>query len=283
MPRETGLHSADAEDDFQRARRREMLARIGAWLRRKPDDVTVVLPFEEVIDALGREGEQPLGQQTVPLDAIVGSVDRTRDFDRRFRPRSNRLRGRWQRIDLAQRRGEPMPPVDLYRVGDVYFVRDGHHRVSVARALGLDTIEAYVTEVRTRIPVEGISGRRELLSKSFARVFSQRVPLPPDMAARIKVDDPWNYAELAENVEAWGFRVSQHLGLFVDRAEVARRWYREEYEPVVAMMREADLIGGVTEAEAYLRVARERYRLIRAHEWSDEIMARIRGRGPRRS
>src|SRR5205823_7230561 len=121
-----------------------------------------------------------LGLQTVALDAIVGSVDRTEDFDRRFRPRSNRVRGRWQRIDLAQRRGESMPPVDLCRVGGLYFVRDGHHRVSVARALGHDAIEAYVTEVRTRIPAEGIAGRRELLSKSFERIFALRVPLPPE-------------------------------------------------------------------------------------------------------
>jgi hypothetical protein len=278
VPRETGLHSADAEDDFQRARRRETLARIGAWLRREPDDVGHVLPFEEVVAALGREAERPLGQLTVPLDSIVGSVDRTSDFDRRFRPRSNRLRGRWQRIDLAQRRGEAMPPVDLYKVGELYFVRDGHHRVSVARAMGRDTIEAYVTEVRTRIPAEGISRRRELLYKSFERVFSGRVPLPPEMAARIRVDNPWSYAELAENVEAWGFRLIQQLGRFAGREEVARRWFTEEYEPVVAMMREADLVGRGTEAEAYLRVARERYRLIRAHEWSEEILARLRGR-----
>ena len=282
MPKETGLHSADAEDDFQRARRREVLARIGAWLRREPDDVTIVLPFEEVVAALGFEGERQLGLQTVPLSAIGGTVDRTRDFDRSFRPRSNRLRGRWQNIDLAQRRGEPLPPVDLYKVGDLYFVRDGHHRVSVARALGYDVIDAYVTEIKTRIPPEGISGRRDLLYKSFERIFAQRVPLPPEMAQSVSVNDPWSYAELAENVEAWGFRLIQHLGQFVDRAEVARRWFAEEYEPVVAMMREADLIGRGTEAEAYIRVARERYRLVRTHEWNEDIIARIRGRGQRR-
>ena len=282
MPKETGLHSADAQDDFQRARRRQFLSRIGAWLRREPDDVTVVLPFEEVVAALGRQGERRLGLQSVPLEAIVGSVDRSLDFDRWFRPRSNRLRGRWERIDLAQRRGEPMPPVDLYKVGDLYFVRDGHHRVSVARSLGHDVIEAYVTEVRTRIPAEGISGRRQLLYKNFERIFALRVPLPPELAGRIKVEDPWSYAELAENVEAWGFRLIQHLGRYVDRAEVATRWFREEYEPVVEMMREADLVGKSTESEAYLRVARERYRLIQAHEWSEDVIARIRGRGQRR-
>ena len=101
--RETGLPSADAENDFQRARRHQVLARIGRWLRREPDDVNIILPFDEVIAALGRVGERSLGLQAVPLEAIVGSVDRTRDFDRRFRPTSNRLRGRWERIDVAQR------------------------------------------------------------------------------------------------------------------------------------------------------------------------------------
>jgi hypothetical protein len=283
VPKETGLHSADAEDDFQRARRREVLSRIGAWLRREPDDVTIVLPFEEVMAALGWEGERSLGLQTVPLGAIVGTVDRTRDFDRSFRPRSNRMRGRWQRIDAAQRRGEPMPPVDLYKVGDMYFVRDGHHRVSVARALGNEVIDAYVTEVRTRIPPEGISRKRDLLYRSYERIFAQRVPLPPEMARHITVRDPWSYAELAESVEAWGFRLVQHLGRFVDREEVAVRWFKEEYEPVVAMLREADLVGRGTEAEAFIRVARERYRLVRTHEWNEEIIARMRGRGQRRA
>src|SRR5438105_4251493 len=82
--------------------RRAVLSRIGAWLRRERDDVTIVLPFEEVVAALGREGERALGLQTVPLGAVVGTVDRTRDFDRSFRPRSNRLRGRWKSIDEAQ-------------------------------------------------------------------------------------------------------------------------------------------------------------------------------------
>ena len=83
-----------------------------------------------------------------------------------------------------------------------------------------------------------------LLYKNFERIFALRVPLPPELAGRIKVEDPWSYAELAENVEAWGFRLIQHLGRYVDRAEVATRWFREEYEPVVEMMREADLVGG---------------------------------------
>jgi hypothetical protein len=284
VPRDTGLSSADAENDFLRARRAQVLARIAAWLRREPDDVSMVLPFEEVVAELGgRVAEGRLGLRTVPLDAIAGSVDRPREFDRRFRPRSNRGRERWQRVDLAVRRGAALPPVELYKVGDVYFVRDGHHRVSVARVMGRDTIDAYVREVQTRIPPDSPDRKRDLLFKDFERIFRHRVPLPEPAAATIQVRDPWSYAELAENVEAWGFRVIQRERRWMDRAEVARRWFEEEFEPVVRMLREADLIGDGTEAEAYLRVAAERYRLIRGHEWSEEIIDRMSGKHARAS
>lgn len=150
MRRDTGFVRADAENDFLRSRRRQVLARLATWLRREPDDVNVVLPFDEVVDALGRVGQRRLRRQVIALDSIVGSVDRTRDFDRYFRPTSGRVRQRWERLAIATRRGESIPPIDVFRVGDLHFVRDGHHRVSVAHALGLHTIEATVTEVLTR-------------------------------------------------------------------------------------------------------------------------------------
>src|SRR5215216_7436794 len=108
MARDTGLPSADAQFDFGRARRRRMLSRLSARLRREPGDVNVILPFEEVLAALGRRGERRLGLQTIDLDSIVGTVDRAREFDRRFLPTSARGRRRWERIAAAQRRGESM-------------------------------------------------------------------------------------------------------------------------------------------------------------------------------
>ena len=114
------------------------MARLVSRLRGEPDDVGVILPYEEVIQALGFVSERSLGLQVVPLDAIVGTIDRGRDFDRQFRPTSRRVRSRWEQIAAAMRRGESLPPVDLLKVGEIYFVRDGHHRVSVARALGLE-------------------------------------------------------------------------------------------------------------------------------------------------
>ena len=155
----SGFSQADAQGDFSRARRARLLADIGRRLRREPDDVALILPFEEVVEALGVVGREDHGLQVVPLEAIVGTVDRAADFDRGFRPTSPRLRSRWERIAAAQRRGESLPPISLYRVGDLFFVRDGHHRVSVAKSLGRDDIDAYVVEVQTRVRLGRVEER----------------------------------------------------------------------------------------------------------------------------
>ncbi|MFI9816887.1 ParB N-terminal domain-containing protein [Saccharothrix variisporea] len=278
MRRDTGFPQADAENDFLRARRRQVLSRLAAWLRREPDDVNIMLPFHEVVEALGLVSERRLGLQTIRLDSIVGSVDRTRDFDRRFRPTSARTRERWQRLALATRRGETVPPIEVYRVGDLHFVQDGHHRVSVAHALGLTTIDAYVTEVVTRIAAHGIRHRGDLIVKDYRRLFLERVPLSGQARAEVLLSDPWDYAELGEHVEAWGFRLMQDEGVLLDRATVAMRWYREEYVPVVEMLRQAHLVGDRTETEAYMWVATERYRLIRTHRWDPDVIDTLRSR-----
>jgi hypothetical protein len=281
MPR-TGLNAADAQDDFLRVRRRRALSRIAHRLRGEPGDVNVILPFEEVVAALGRTSERQLGLQVVSLDAIVGTVDRTRDFDRQFRPTTGRVRARWERIAAAMRRGESLPPIDVYRIGDLHFVRDGHHRVSVARALGRRDIDAYITEVTTRVPVDGNLRVSDLLLKDHERLFGERVPLPGAARERLRVSDPWDYSVLAEGVEAWGFRVMQDRGAFMDREQVAAEWYEREYVPVVAMLHDCGLIGPGTETDSYLRLSAERYRLMRTHEWTDEVLERLRRQPPKR-
>jgi hypothetical protein len=276
MPRDTGLPREDAQGDFSRARRQRALARLSARLRRA-DDVNLILPFEEVVQALGRTGERRLGEQLIPLDSIVGTVDRAREFDRSFRPTSQRVRERWQRINLAQRKGESLPPIDVYRIGDLHFVKDGHHRVSVARALGHRDISAYVTEVLTEVGAGREIRLRDLPLKSHERLFYERVPLPAEARERIHLKDEWTYAALAEAVEAWGFRVIQARQQPMSRREVAEAWFREEYEPVVAMLEEARLIPKhVSDTEAYMHVAALRYMILRTHEWDDQIIDAIR-------
>ncbi len=276
---DTGFPVQDAKSDFSRARRRGVLARLANRLRREPGDVNLILPFEEVIEALGKRGERILGVQMIQLDSIVGSVDRRTEFDRSFRPTSQRVRDRWERIAIAQRRGKSMPPIQVYRVGGLHFVKDGHHRVSVARAQGRDEIDAQVTEVQTALEPEQALNLADLPLKSHERVFFERVPLPPEARGRIQLSDAWDYAKLAEAVEAWGFRTIQASREPLGREQVAEAWYREDYEPIVAALSEAELLGEEeTETEAYLRIVGERYLLIRSHAWDESVLERLKRR-----
>ncbi len=277
LRRATGLTRVDVQEDFARARRGETLRRLSRRLLRQPGDVDVLVPFDEAVAELGYLGEVSLGLQSVAIDSIVGTVATGHAFDRAFRPTNARVRARWERIAAALRRGEPLPPVSLYRLGEAHFVRDGHHRVSVARALGLDRIEAYVTEVRTRVGAGQTLTLAELPRKGHERLFRERVPLPPDQAARVVLSDPWRYGELAEGVEGWGFRVSQDRGRLLDRTEVARAWFEDEFVPVLNALRDAGLVHEhETDADAYTRLGGERYRLMRTLEWSDEVVDALR-------
>jgi hypothetical protein len=279
----SGFPSQDAQHDFTRARRARLLSDVARRMRREPDDVGHILPFEEVVDALGRTGQVDRGLQVVPLDAIVGTVDRAADFDRGFRPTTTRLRSRWERIAAAQRRGEALPPISLFQVGELYFVRDGHHRVSVAKSLGRTDIDAYVIEVTTRLRLGRDLRISELPLKDHERLFRERVPLDAERRGKIVLSDPWDFGMLADMVEAWGFRMMQERGHFADRPEVARRWFDEEYTPVSEMLAAGGFVErGETAADAYMRIAGQRYLLLRTHEWSDEVLSQLRRTGKAR-
>src|SRR3954452_17575791 len=198
-PMRTGLTAADAQDDFLRARRRQAVSRLARFLSRERGDIDVILPFDEVVAALGRTSERDLGLHAIPLDSIVGTVDRRSGFDREVRPTAfpraatagrvnhgsgfdresrptpSRVRTRWERIAAAMRRGDPLPPISVYRIGEVHFVRDGHDRVSVARALGLRDLDACVTEVITKVGADRALRLTDLPAKDYQRLFSECV------------------------------------------------------------------------------------------------------------
>lgn len=265
---------AQADRDFSVARRKAFLRRLGAFLRNDPAS-NQLLSFEEVKKALGAVEQVYLGMRVVPVDKIVGSVGRHRDFDRAFLPSKRDLGVRWKRIDQLMHRAEELPPISLYKIGDAYFVQDGNHRVSVARMQGVEMIDAEVTELRTRVPIDASITPAELLHKLEQRRLFERLPMDrvlPEIEVRFS--DVGDYRWLASYIEAHGFRLSQLWRRYVSPEEVLRDWYEYSYRPIVEMIREErvlDAFPGRTELDLYLWIVEHRERL--ALETRDESVS----------
>ena len=260
-----------SDRDFSRARRRAFLRRIGAYLRRDPGS-NQLLSFEEVKDALGAVSQVYLGIREVPVDKIVGSVGRHRDFDRAFLPSKPDLGARWRRIDEIMHRAEELPPVSLYKIGDAFFVQDGNHRVSVARQQGVEMIDAEIIEIRTRVPVDSELTARDLLHKVEHRHLLERLPVDrvlPEID--VEFSDVADYRRLATYIEAHGYRLSQLWKRYVSPEENLRDWYEYSYRPIAEMIREERILDAFpdrTELDLYLWIVYHRERL--ALETRDE-------------
>ena len=141
---------AQAADDFNRARNRAFLSRLQNFMNLKRDDL---LSFYDVKYILKPKNEVYLGMRTVPIKLILGSEGRYRDFNKYFLPRQEFLRTRWERVDMAHLKDIPLPAIQLYEIGGAYFVRDGNHRVSVAKAQGIEEIDAEVISLSSEISI----------------------------------------------------------------------------------------------------------------------------------
>ena len=240
------------------------MRRIGAYLRRDPGS-NHLLSFDEVKGALGAVSQVYAGMREVPVSKIVGSVGRHRDFDRAFLPSKPDLSVRWRRIDEIMDKGEELPPVSLYKIGDAYFVQDGNHRVSVARQRGVEMIDAEVIELRSRVPVDSAMTARDLLHKLEHRRLLERLPIDrvlPEI--KITFSDVSDYRKFATYVEAHGFRLSQLWRRYVSPEEVLGDWYEYGYRPIAEMIREErilDAFPGRTELDLYLWIVYHRERL----------------------
>jgi hypothetical protein len=145
---ETGNLMVDAQTAFARERRRHRRERATGWLLRRPAEASRLSVLEQELGAAPPAGRRAAGLRAIPLDSIVGTAERSKaqSFDRSFRP-PPWSRHRWERLWIAGRSGAPLPPIYVFRLGEQHFVGDGHHRVSVARALGMTTIDAEVIEL----------------------------------------------------------------------------------------------------------------------------------------
>lgn len=149
IAQDTGYVAADAERDYRRLRRRRRWSGLARTLGLTAGGCTQLTAFADVTVGLGATAQHDLGLQTVDLDTIVGSVGKARDFDCGFRPGRTVDERRWLGIARALRSGESLPPVSLYRVAGRHYVQDGHHRVSASRAVGRQSVDAFVVEVLT--------------------------------------------------------------------------------------------------------------------------------------
>jgi hypothetical protein len=195
-----------------------------------------LIPFADALEALGRDGVLGRRHDEVPVGQIVGSLARARDFDGEFRLRNRELNGRWRSVAAVMARGVE-PPVELIQLGELYFVVDGHHRVSVARALGRPSVTARVLQLCTVAYAMACLRLPDLPSKAAERRFLQRIPLPDAVRAQLWLDEPDQWARLADAAEAWAFRQSLTGRPLTDRDTLASAWWAEEVEPVLVRLR----------------------------------------------
>src|SRR5438034_1010039 len=156
---------------YRRARRRAFMRGVVSWFNRSDN---ALLAFDEVRRGIHAQAQREGGMREVAIDQIVGSVGRYRDFDRAFLPRQVQTRDRWESVDRAHLDGTDLPPVDLYKIGDTYFVKDGNHRVSVARERGQAFIDAHVIEVTAPAPVHSVEDLLDWIRDQDALSFYEK-------------------------------------------------------------------------------------------------------------
>ncbi|GAB4403143.1 MAG: DUF4032 domain-containing protein [Anaerolineales bacterium] len=242
-----------AEEDFQRARSKAFWNRILGWLTGEQTDL---LPLDVVRARVPFQGQHDLGLQAVPIRQIVGSESRYRDFDRAFLPRQTHTRDRWVAIDRLHYRQVELPPVSLYKIGDIYFVRDGNHRISVARERGQEFVDAYVTELTTPVPLTPDTDLHELVLEQERLRFLQETGLDrirPEAEVRLTLSG--QYGKLSEHIQVHRWFLGQERGAEVPYEEAVASWYDRVYMPLVQIIREHGILNefpGRTEADLYL-------------------------------
>lgn len=250
-----------AQNEFERARRQAEIDRLGAWLRGRDDRL---LPFDTIRRNLRQQSPLYRGIHQVPLEEIVGSVGRYDEMTRRFLPLNDSLKNRWVKmVELAQTEG--WPPVELYKVGNAYFVRDGNHRVSAARQLKFPSIEAHIWEYPDDIQISASDSLDEVLNRFRERAFLEKTYLNQRYPEyNIHFTAGGRYPELLAQIED----LRQKLELIDERdvsfEEAADAWFELVYLPSVQIIQESGLLQafpGRTEADLFAWMSLHRDRL----------------------
>jgi nucleotide-binding universal stress UspA family protein len=259
---------ASALRDFHEARRRASLEAIMARLKGKSIDL---FAYEDVRHKLKATSSVERGLQDIPLDAIVGSVGRYTDFTRSFLPRRNSDEQRWARVKAQVADMGGLPPIEVYQIGETYFVQDGNHRVSVARELGAPAIQAYVTEVRTKVPLSVDDQPDDLILKTEYADFLEHTNLDklrPE--ADLSVTVPGEYQSLEEHIAVHRYFMGLDQQRDIAHAEAVTHWYDTIYLPVVQVIQERGILRDFpdrTETDLYLWISEHRAALQEKLGW----------------
>jgi hypothetical protein len=241
------------DQDFRDARAKAWRRSVRAWVTGQDNRL---LSFEEVKSKLHLGGPIYRGRQAVPVRNIVGSVNRYRDFDRAFLPKDGVSDWRWQAINRAFYHFEDLPPVQLYKVGDVYFVMDGHNRVSVAREHGVEFVDADVLEVTSRVPLTPDVDAEDLEILGEYEQFLERTQLDhlrPEQSVALTVAG--GYQRLLEHIAVHCYFMGIEQNREVTEPEAVAHWYDTVYLPLARIIRRRcilDEFPGRTEADLYL-------------------------------
>ena len=249
--------------DFQRARFKAFMNRVWASISGQP---TTLLSYDEIKEKLHIGGPIYRGVQTVRVDQIAGSLNRYHEFDRVFLPATDQLAARWQSVNRAFYQEISLPPVVLYKVGQVYFVVDGHHRVSVAREQGQLFIEADVRECSTRVNITPDIKAEDLEILEDKVHFLERTSLDrliPD--ANIQLTIPDGFERMLEHIAVHRYFMGIDWKRDISEEEAIRHWYETVYLPVINIIRDTDILKefpGKTEGDLYLWVLDHQHYLV---------------------
>lgn len=255
----------DALKSFQRARQQAKRASVTAKLTGRDDRQ---LPFEVVRDELRLDNPLYKGVQQIPLNGIVGSIGRYEDFTRTFLPLKDMIKERWVGVEvLATQRG--WPPIDVFQVGTIYFIKDGNHRTAVARQMGNNTIEAHVWAYPDDIKIDPAADLDDILIKIGEEAFMRRTHLDefvPDHG--ILFTSPGRYPELDTQIEDWRRTMARIDGREIPFEDAVTLWYDMKYLPVIQIIRESDLLGtfdGRTESDLFVWLSMHRDKLAKRY------------------
>jgi hypothetical protein len=250
---------------YSTARRRGLLRRIARRLTGRP---TELLALEEVRERLQPLPQSYAGLRTIAIDRIVGSVDRSVDFDRDFGPLSARSSERWQRLAEVFPEGD-FPPIDVYELGGGYFVEDGHHRVALARHQGAEFIDALVTKVYSPVELVEDIDVGDLIHLEQERAFLTRSGLAQSRpTASVRFSRPQGYAQLLDLVQAFAYAASMREQRLLEPAIAAARWWDERYLPSVDEIRRQGMHEAFpyrTDGDLFLVVHAQRQNLAPGH------------------